>query len=119
MIPDAKRFGVFWMGGAALASAFNLEGAFNDVAISLEHGASSDAVIADLDRLLERYGGRGAIPQRLQASAWTLENELAQLQMFGFIVPAIFFGISIFIMHVALTRALALQRAQIAAMKAL
>ena len=119
MVPDSRRFGVFWMNGTALASAFDMEGAFNDLALALEPGASTDAVIADVDRLLERYGGRGAVPQAMQSSAWTLENELGQLQIFGFLVPAIFFGISIFILHVALTRALALQRAQIAAMKAL
>jgi len=119
MVPDSRRFGVFWMNGTALASAFDMEGAFNDLALALEPGASTDAVIADVDRLLERYGGRGAVPQALQPSAWTLENELAQLQIFGFLVPAIFFGISVFILHVALTRALALQRVQIAAMKAL
>jgi putative ABC transport system permease protein len=69
--------------------------------------------------LLEPYGGRGAIPRSLQASAWTLQNELGQLQTFGFLVPLIFLGVAAFILHVALTRALALQRSQIAALKAL
>ena len=119
IFPDARRFGVFWMGRAALGGAFNMEGAFNDIAVALAPGASGAAVVADIDRLLARYGGRGAIPQSLQASAWTLENELAQLSLFGFLVPAIFFGVAAFVLHVALTRALALQRAQIAAMKAL
>jgi putative ABC transport system permease protein len=119
MIPDPRRFGVFWINGRALGAAFNMEGGFNDAAVSIAAGTSTARVIADLDRLLERYGGRGAIPQSLQASAWTVENELAQLQMFGFLVPAIFFGVAIFVLHVALTRALALQRVQIAAMKAL
>jgi putative ABC transport system permease protein len=119
MVPDAKRFGIFWMSGAALGSAFDMEGAFNDLAISLRPSASPAAVITDLDRMLERYGGRGAVPQALQASAWALDNELGQLQMFGLLVPAIFFGISIFILNMALARALALQRAQIASMKAL
>ncbi|MBI3047629.1 MAG: ABC transporter permease [Acidobacteria bacterium] len=119
IFPDARRFGVFWMNRAALGAAFNMEGAFNDVAAALGPGASEPAVVAELDRLLAPYGGRGAIPRSLQPSAWTLENELAQLQLFGFLVPAIFFGVAAFVLHVALTRALALQRAQIAAMKAL
>ena len=76
-------------------------------------------MIAALDRLLEPYGGRGAVPQSLQVSAWTLENELTQLQTFGFIIPLIFLGVAAFILNVALTRALALQRPQIAALKAL
>jgi putative ABC transport system permease protein len=55
----------------------------------------------------------------LQISAWTLDNELTQLRTFGLLVPAIFLGVAAFILHVALTRALALQRTQIAALKAL
>jgi putative ABC transport system permease protein len=119
MIPDKRQFGVFWMGGHALASAFDMDGAFNDVALVLAPGASPDETIAGLDRLLEPYGGRGGIPRSLQVSEWTLENELTQLQTFGFLVPAIFLGVAAFILNVALTRALALQRQQIAALKAL
>lgn len=119
MIPDRKRFGILWIGRQAVASAFDMEGGFNDVALGLARGASADEAIVELDRLLEPYGGLGAIPRRLQMSAWTLENELSQLQMFGFLTPLIFLGVAAFILNVALTRALALQRGQIAALKAL
>jgi putative ABC transport system permease protein len=119
LIPDKRRFGVFWMNRRALASAFDMEGGFNDVSLALAGGASEPDVIAALDRLIEPYGGRGSIPRSLQLSAWTLENELTQLQTFGFITPLIFFGVAAFVLNVALTRALALQRPQIAALKAL
>jgi putative ABC transport system permease protein len=119
MIPDKRQFGVFWMGHRALASAFDMEGAFNDVALDLAPGVSTSETIAELDRLLEPYGGRGAIPRSLQISEWTLRNELTQLQTFGLLVPCIFLGVAAFILNVALTRALALQRQQIAALKAL
>ncbi len=119
IFPDPRRFALFWIGRRGLAAAFDMEGGFNDVSLSLTAGASEPAVIADLDRLLAPYGGRGAIPRSQQPSAWMLENELAQLQTFGFLVPAIFLGVAAFILHVALTRALALQRSQIAVLKAL
>ena len=119
MIPDKRQFGVFWMGRHALASAFDMEGAFNDVALSLASGAPRSETIAGLDRLIEPYGGRGSIPRSLQVSEWTLSNELTQLQTFGFLVPAIFLGVAAFILNIAMTRALALQRQQIAALKAL
>lgn len=119
IFPDRRRYGIFWMGRRALASAFDMEGGFNDVSLSLGRGASEVEVINQLDRLIEPYGGLGAIPRRLQVSAWTLDNELTQLQTFGFILPAVFFGVAAFILNVALTRALALQRPQIAALKAL
>ena len=53
--------------------------------LRLADGASPADVIAQVDRVLEPYGGLGAIPQGQQVSAWTLENELSQLQMFGFL----------------------------------
>ena len=120
MFPDTRRFGIFWMSRRSLGAAFNMEGGFNEVSLSLVASeASKPEVIAAVDRLLEPYGGRGAIPQSLQMSAWTLDNELTQLQTFGLMVPAIFLGVAAFVLHVALTRALALQRSQIAALKAL
>ena len=39
LIPDDTRFGVFWMERRALAAAFDMEGGFNDVALSLMPGA--------------------------------------------------------------------------------
>ncbi len=119
MIPDDSRYGIFWMECRALASAFNMEGGFNDVVIALEPHASIDAVIAGVDRVLDPYGGLGAIARSRQPSAWTLENELKQLQTFGFIIPTIFLAVAMFVLNVALTRAVALQRQQIAALKGL
>jgi putative ABC transport system permease protein len=78
-----------------------------------------DETIASLDRLLAPSGGRGAIPRALQLSHWTLENELVQLQSFGFVLPMILLGVAAFILNIALARVLALQRPQIAALKAL
>jgi putative ABC transport system permease protein len=82
-------------------------------------GASSQEAIAHLDRLLAPYGGLGAIPRALQFSHWTLDSELDQLQKFGLIVPSLFLAVAAFVLNVALNRALALQRPQIAALKAL
>jgi putative ABC transport system permease protein len=119
IFPDKSRFGLFWMGHDALAAAFNMEGGFNDVSLKLERGASLPDVVMALDRLTAPYGGFGALPRAQQVSAWTLENELSQLQTFGFLLPLIFLGVAAFILNVALTRAMSLQRAQIAALKAL
>ena len=39
MFPDNRRFGVLWMGHEALSAAFDMDGAFNDVALTLSAGA--------------------------------------------------------------------------------
>ena len=119
LVPDDRRFGVFWMERRALASAFDMEGGFNDVALTLTAGTSAAAVIARLDRLLAPYGGLGAIPRERQFSTWMLDSELRQLQSFGVVVPLIFLLVAAFVLNVVLTRALAQQRPQIAALKAL
>jgi putative ABC transport system permease protein len=119
LIPDDRRFGILYMERRALGAAFDMEGGFNDVSLSLVPGASSAEAMARLDGILQPYGGLGAIPRRLQFSHWTLDNELNQLQEFGVLVPAIFLGVAAFLLNVAMTRALAIQRPQIAALKAL
>ncbi len=119
LFPDDRRFGVFWLEERALANAFDMEGAFNDLALTLERGASEAAVIDRLDHLLERYGGLGAIPRRLQISHWYLDSELVGLQTVGLIVPVIFLAVAAFLLNVVLNRIVAVQREQIAALKAL
>jgi putative ABC transport system permease protein len=59
LVPDNQRFGVMWMGREALGIAFDMDGAFNAAALLLTKGASEPAVIFQLDRLLEPYGGLG------------------------------------------------------------
>jgi putative ABC transport system permease protein len=119
IVPDDKRYGILWMNRDELAAAFNMSGGFNDVALGLMPGASEKNVIADVDRLLERYGGLGAVPRSLQLSHWYLNNELNQLQSFGVIIPLIFMSVAAFLLNVVLSRIVSVQREQIAALKAL
>lgn len=119
MIPDEKRFGLFWMSHKALSNAYDMEGAFNDVALKLQRGGSPEEVIDRVNVLLERYGCRGAVPRRLQTSHWYIDNELRTLRGTGFYVPAIFFAVAAFLLHVTLNRLISVQREQIAALKAL
>ena len=119
MMPDDARFGVLWMGRDELSAAFDMDGAFNDVALTLMHGASSEEVIRQLDTLLEDYGGLGALPRRLQASHFFLQSELDGLRSIGSFLPMVFLAVAAFLLNIVLTRTVALQRTQIAAIKAL
>ncbi|MCC7009543.1 MAG: ABC transporter permease [Acidobacteria bacterium] len=119
IVPDARRFGVFWMSREALAAAFQMEASFNDVLLRLSKDSVPQEVVAGLDRLLEPYGARGAVLRATQMSNWALENELNQLRSFGFFVPFVFLLVAAFVLDIALTRALSLQRPVLAALKAL
>lgn len=118
LVPDDKRFGVFWMGRQALGAAFNMEGGFNDVALDLAPGADEQEVIERLDELIEPFGGVGAHGRRDQISNRFLSDEIRQLQRMGTIVPSIFLTVAAFLLNVVLSRIIALQRDQIAALKA-
>ncbi len=119
LIPDDARFGIFWMHERGLAAAFDMEGGFNSVALTLQPGASEPDVIAQLDRLLAPYGGLGAISRSLQTSHWYVDNELKQLQGVGLLLPIVFLAVAAFLLNVVLTRIVSVQREQIAALKAL
>ena len=119
LVPDDSRFGIFWMNARSLAAAFNMEGGFNNVALTLMPGASEDDVVARLDQLIAEYGGLGAIPRGLQTSHWYVDNELRQLQSVGLILPIVFLLVAAFLLNVVLTRIVSVQREQIAALKAL
>ena len=118
LLPDPARFGIVWMERKALASAFDLDGGFNDVTLRVVPGASADEVIDRLDPLLAPYGGLGGVPRSLQTSHWYLNNELTQLRNVGNFLPMLFLAVAAFLLNVVLTRIVAVQREQIAALKA-
>ena len=118
MFPDSRRFGVMWMSRDALGPAFNMEGAFNDVALSLAPGANESEVIEELDALLEDYGALGAYGRADQTSHHFISNEIAELQVTSTFIPAVFLGVTAFLIHLTLSRLVATQRDQIAVLKA-
>ena len=118
IFPDNRRFGVLWMSRDAMAPAFDMDGAFNDVVLRLAPGASEADVIAELDRRLERYGGLRAVGRDRQVSHRFLSDEIAQNQVFGTVLPAIFLGVAAFLLNIVLSRLVATQRDQIAVLKA-
>jgi len=118
-MPDDEWFAALWIEEQALAAAFNMEGAFNSVLLRLQHGASSEAAAAALDRLLEPYGGFGAIGRTDQLSNKIVTQEINQQKIFGIVLPAIFLVVAAFILNVVLHRQVNAQRGEIAALKAL
>lgn len=117
--PDDLRFAVFWMDRDVIAPAFDLKGAFDDVTLRLQPGASPRAVVDQLDVLLKPYGGFGAVTREHQPSAFFVANELSQLESYATIAPAIFLSVAAFLVNVVLSRLVHLQRPQIATLKAL
>ncbi len=118
VFPDNRRFGVLWMGETALAAAFNMEGAFNDVVLTLSAGAVEADVIDRLDKVLERYGGTGAYGREEQLSHRFISDEIAQGSLTATYLTTIFLSVAAFLLHIVLSRLVTLQRNEIGLLKA-
>ncbi|WP_041375861.1 ABC transporter permease [Polymorphum gilvum] len=118
LMPDDKRYGVLWMGEAALAGAFDLDNAFNDVSLTLLPGTDPEAVIDRLDLLLERYGGTGAYARKDQLSNWFLQSEIDQLSTMAALLPSIFLAVAAFLTNVVVDRLIAIERGVVGLLKA-
>lgn len=117
--PDQRGFGVFWVDRQALAAAYNMEGAFNQVAVRLGPGATEGPVIDHLNRLLAPFGGISAHGRDQQMSHMILNSEIKEQRVLGSVLPSIFLAVAGFLLNVVLSRQIATQREQVAALKAL
>jgi putative ABC transport system permease protein len=118
-MPDQRGFGVFWVPREALAAAYDMNGAFNRIAVKLAPDASEKTVIDHLSQRLAPYGGREAHGREDQSSHAMLDDEIKQQRVLGTVLPTIFLAVAAFLLNVVVSRLVATQREQIAAMKAL
>ncbi len=118
LVPDDKRFGVFWLRRTALEAAFDLDGAFNDITLLLAPNASPDKVIDEVDGILDPYGGVGAYDRDDQLSHAFINSEMDQLKTMARIIPPVFLVVSAMLLNAILSRLVATERQQIGLLKA-
>lgn len=118
-MPDLRGYGIFWIDREHLAAAYDMEGAFNRVAVKLAPGASERSTADAIARRLAPYGGRDVIAREHQSSHAMLEMEIKEQRVLGTVLPAIFLGVAAFLLNVVVSRLVGTQREQIAALKAL
>jgi putative ABC transport system permease protein len=128
MFPDHARYGVLWIARQPLSTAYDMEGAFNNVSLTLTRGTkgqanieqavNEQAVIDRLDDVLNDYGGVDTIGRKDQFSNRFLSEELKQQRTIATIFPVIFFGVAAFLLNVVISRLVRLQREEIATLKA-
>ncbi len=118
VVPDDSRFGVIWTRRATLEAAFDMQGAFNEVILSLGFGANEQAVIADLDRVLSRYGGVGAYAIDDLFSNRFVSEEIAGLRRMSGSIPPLFMAIAAFLLYIVVSRMVQSEREEIGLMKA-
>ncbi len=118
MIPDDARFGVIWMSRSALSAAYDMNGAFNEVILSLTRGANEAAVLEGVDRILAPYGGFGAYPLAEQFSNRFISEEISGLEAAAKGVPPVFLAVAAFLLYIVISRMVQSEREEIGLMKA-
>ena len=119
MVPDPKRFGVFFMSDKALSGLFDMEGSFNSLSVTTMRNTELKPIIDELDDILEPYGGVGAYDREDQFSNAFLDSELKQLRAMAVVLPPIFLFVSAFLVNMILSRLIALEREHVGLLKAL
>lgn len=117
-VPDPDAFGLLWMARTPLAAAYDLEGAFNDVSVTLNPAARAPEVIGRMDEILAPYGGGGGYERADQFSHRYLSEEFKQLQRIAGLLPVIFLGVASFLLNIVITRLIGTEREEIATLKA-
>ncbi len=118
LFPQPERFGVIWMGRTALARAFDMNGAFNDVIFQFAPGADQRQVTKAIDGVLRPFGSSGAYGRDRMMSDRFLSEELKQLSTMAIFLPAFFLVIAAFLVNIALGRVIATERSNIGLLKA-
>ncbi|MEW6602309.1 MAG: FtsX-like permease family protein [Nitrospirota bacterium] len=118
VFPDFKRYAIMWMRRSPLGTAYDMDGAFNDLSLTISPGANINDVIDRIDKLIKPYGGLGAYGRKDQMSHRYLSEEFRQLEQMARIFPVIFLGVAAFLLNVVISRLINIQREEIAALKA-
>lgn len=118
LYPDDERYGVFWMARETLGAAYDLDGAFNELVITVAPGAEPEAVARRVDEVLDRYGGQGAYPRADQLSHQILQAELDQNRVTSTVIPLVFLAVAAFLLNLVLGRMITTERTEIAVLKA-
>jgi len=118
IVPDFKTYCVVWMNAAPLEGSFNMTGAFNQLAATLQRGTRVEDAVQAVDHILRQYGGLGAHGRKDQISHRYLSEEFKQLTIMATMFPVIFLSVAAFLLNVVVGRLMATQRSQIATLKA-
>ncbi|MFN5104780.1 MAG: ABC transporter permease [Planctomycetota bacterium] len=118
LLPNNRLYGILWAPREKLAAAFNMEGAFNQVAIRLGHDANIGNVKSQIDSILEPYGSIGAYDRDEQESHARVRDEMRELRTMALLSPAIFLSVSAFLVHMVFSRMIIHQTEQIATLRA-
>lgn len=121
LVPDPANFGVLYIKQEFAEEVLDFDGACNQVLGLLDESIRDrpEAILDDLDRMLDDYGVFATVPRSQQPSHRILRDEIRGLRISGVIIPVIFLGIAALILNILMMRLIEQQRVTIGTLKAL
>lgn len=118
LLSDNRLYGILWIPRENLQAAWNMEGAWNHLAVELEDESEHYKIQSQIDQLLAPYGGTGSIHRDHQESHARVRDELNELRTMAILAPAIFLSVTVFLIHMVFSRWIMQQRERIATLRA-
>lgn len=118
LLSDNRLYGILWIPRENLEAAWNMEGAWNHLAVELENESDRYKIQSQIDQLLAPYGGTGSIHRDDQESHARVRDELNELRTMAILAPAIFLSVTVFLIHMVFSRWIMQQRERIATLRA-
>ncbi|MBN1396259.1 MAG: FtsX-like permease family protein [Pirellulales bacterium] len=121
IVPDDRRFGVFYMKRTYAEEVFDFEGSANQVLGRLSAAAGGDPreVLRRAEEMLAPYGVFTTTPLEDQLSNKFLTQEIQGLETFAVVTPCIFLAVAALVLNVLLARLAQQQRIVVGTLKAL
>ncbi|AGA70743.1 ABC-type transport system, involved in lipoprotein release, permease component [Desulfitobacterium dichloroeliminans LMG P-21439] len=118
LYPDPATFGIAYVPQSSLSAIVKEAGQVNDIAFTLEPGASFEDSKLLLEKSLKPYGLQSIFPRKDQTSHAILESELSSLRSTAKALPLVFLAVASIILYTMLRRLIEQQRMNIGNLKA-
>lgn len=121
LVPDAARYGVFYISESFAEDVFDFDGACNEIVGQLARGANVDVdvVLDEIEERIDDFGVLAKIPLEKQPSNWFLSSEIDGLRIQITVLPSIFLAVAAVILNVQMIRTVEQQRVIVGTLKAL
>jgi putative ABC transport system permease protein len=121
IIPDPKKFGVFYLKQSFAEEVLDFKGSANQVLgrLSASAGGDSREVLRRAEKRLDDFGVFGTTPLEDQMSNKFLSQEITGLKSFAVVTPVMFLAVAALVLNVLLSRIAQQQRTVIGTLKAL
>ncbi len=117
-VPDNRRFAVIWMRYADLSEFANLSGLYNDVLLTLNNRVPIEFVKEHVARSFSTRSNLNILERSAQVSHRYTTNAVSQLYAIAIVPPAIFLAVASFLIYIATSRLVRIERESIAMQRA-